>query len=141
MFKQRRNLIFLRDIRRKAGNLRAGLLQFFHRGLQVAFAARGQHQLTVVGGQQAGDSAAQAFARAEGTPSADELVTMYEKASGRSIRDFQYALVFATFWRGAVQIKVMRQMRERGADIPEALFVDNFPVRTLCRLLGLPHPG
>ena len=77
----------------------------------------------------------------EGTPSADELVRMYEKARGRSIRDFQYALVFATFWRGAVQIKVMRQMRTRGADIAEALFLDNFPVRTLCRLLGLPRPG
>jgi aminoglycoside phosphotransferase (APT) family kinase protein len=77
----------------------------------------------------------------EGTPSADELVRMYEKASGRSFRDFHYALVFATFWRGAVQLKVMRQMRARGVDIPDALFVDNFPVRTLCRLLRLPQPG
>ena len=66
---------------------------------------------------------------------------MYEKASGRSFRDFHYALVFATFWRGAVQLKVMRQMRARGVDIPDALFVDNFPVRTLCRLLRLPEPG
>ena len=77
----------------------------------------------------------------EGTPSADELVRIYEKASGRSVRDFRYALVFATFWRGAVQIKVMRQMQARGSDIPDALFVDNFPVRTLCRLLDLPRPG
>jgi aminoglycoside phosphotransferase (APT) family kinase protein len=77
----------------------------------------------------------------EGTPSADELVGMYEKASGRSFRDFHYALVFATFWRGAVQIKVMRQMRAQGTDIPDALFVDNFPVRTLRRLLGLNSAG
>jgi len=77
----------------------------------------------------------------EGTPSADELVRMYEKASGRSIRDFRYALVFATFWRGAVQLQVMRQMRARGADIPEELFLDNFPVRTLCGLLDLARPG
>ncbi|MBW2363016.1 MAG: phosphotransferase family protein [Deltaproteobacteria bacterium] len=77
----------------------------------------------------------------EGTPSADELVRMYEKTSGHSFRDFHYALVFATFWRGAVQVKVMSQLRARGADIPDALFVDNFPVRTLCRLLRLPQPG
>ena len=77
----------------------------------------------------------------EGTPGAEELIRMYEKASGRSVRDFHRALVFSTFWRGAVQIKVMRQMRARGTEIPDALFVDNFPVRTLCRLLSLPRPG
>ena len=63
------------------------------------------------------------------------------QASGRSFRDFHYALVFATFSRGAVQIKVMRQMRAQGTDIPDALFVDNFPVRTLRRLLGLNSAG
>ena len=41
----------------------------------------------------------------EGTPSADELVRMYEKASGRGVHDFHHALVFAPFWRGAGQIK------------------------------------
>jgi aminoglycoside phosphotransferase (APT) family kinase protein len=77
----------------------------------------------------------------EGTPSAEELVRLYEKASGRTFRDWNYALIYSTFWRGAVQIKVMRQMRARGVDIPDALFIDNFPVRTLCRLLDIPRPG
>jgi aminoglycoside phosphotransferase (APT) family kinase protein len=37
-----------------------------------------------------------------GTPTADELVAMYEAASGRGYRHFHYQLVFATFWRGSV---------------------------------------
>ena len=75
-----------------------------------------------------------------GTPSADELVALYERASGKPFRDFHYALVFATFWRGSVMLKYMRRMRADGADIPDEVFTDNFPLRTLCRLLDLPRP-
>jgi aminoglycoside phosphotransferase (APT) family kinase protein len=70
-----------------------------------------------------------------GTPSAEELIALYERHSGRRVRNFHYAMVFATFWRGSVQIAVMRHMRARGVDIDDALFVDNFPTRTLQGLL------
>ena len=71
-----------------------------------------------------------------GTPGADELVALYEQASGHAVERFHYNLVFATFWRGAVQIAVMRQLRRRGVPIDDALFVDNFPLNQLRRLLG-----
>ncbi|NQZ99358.1 MAG: phosphotransferase family protein [Myxococcales bacterium] len=77
----------------------------------------------------------------EGTPTAEELVVMYEEASGRPYRNFHYQLVFATCWRGSVQIAVMRQMKARGADIPDEMFVKNFPTLKLCELLELPVPG
>lgn len=73
-----------------------------------------------------------------GTPTADELVGLYEKASGRRVENFDYNMVFATFWRGSVMLAVIRQMRRRGVPIDDALFVDNFPIRELRRLLDLP---
>ena len=76
-----------------------------------------------------------------GTPSADQLVALYKAASGEPVRHFHYNLVFATFWRGAVQIAVTRQMRRQGIEIPDVMFVDNFPMNTLRRLLDLPGPG
>jgi aminoglycoside phosphotransferase (APT) family kinase protein len=73
----------------------------------------------------------------EGTPGEAELVAMYEAASGERVRAFHYAKVFATFWRGAVQTKVMRRMRAQGANIPAPLITDSLPVRALRELLGL----
>jgi aminoglycoside phosphotransferase (APT) family kinase protein len=73
----------------------------------------------------------------EGTPGEGELVAMYEAASGERVRSFHYAQVFAAFWRGAVQTKFMRRMRAQGADLPDSVFTDSLPVRTLRRLLGL----
>jgi aminoglycoside phosphotransferase (APT) family kinase protein len=70
-----------------------------------------------------------------GTPNAEELIALYERHSGRPVRRFHYAMVFATFWRGSVQIAVMRHMRARGVEIDDALFTDNFPTRTLRGLL------
>ncbi len=75
-----------------------------------------------------------------GTPTADELVALYEKASGGPVENFGYHLVFATFWRGAVQLAVMRQLRRRGVPIEEAMFHDNFPMNQLRKLLGLSGP-
>ena len=72
-----------------------------------------------------------------GTPDAAGLVALYERASGRRVQNFHYNLVFATFWRGAVQIAVMRQYRRRGVAIDEAMFHDNFPMNQLRKLLGL----
>jgi aminoglycoside phosphotransferase (APT) family kinase protein len=69
----------------------------------------------------------------DGTPTADELVALYERASGLPVENFHYNLVFATFWRGAVQIAVTRQMRRRGVEIPDVMFVDNFPMNQLRR--------
>lgn len=76
----------------------------------------------------------------EGTPTAEELVALYEKASGVRVENFHYNLVFATFWRGSVALAVMRQLRRRGVPIDDAYFVDGFPIRELRRLLGMPAP-
>ena len=73
----------------------------------------------------------------DGTPDAQQLVAMYEEASGECVRNLHHALVFATFWRGCVQLKVMRSMRARGVELPEAMFTESLPVRTLRRLLQL----
>lgn len=75
-----------------------------------------------------------------GTPDAAELVAHYEAASGRRVEHFAYQLVFATFWRGSVQLAVMRQLRRRGVPIEDAMFVDNFPTNQLRALLDLPGP-
>jgi len=75
-----------------------------------------------------------------GTPTAEELVALYEKASGTPVANFHYNLVFATFWRGAVQLAVMRQLRRRGMSIEDAMFHDNFPMNHLRKLLGLAGP-
>ena len=75
--------------------------------------------------------------RLEGTPDESELVEAYEEASGETVRNFHYAKVFATFWRGCVQLKVMRSMRAQGFEIPDALLTESLPVRTLRRLLDL----
>jgi aminoglycoside phosphotransferase (APT) family kinase protein len=79
---------------------------------------------------------AEAGGALEGTPNAEELVAMYEAASGERVRSFHYAQVFATFWRGAVQLKVLRRMRAQGASLPDELFSDGLPQRMLRRLLG-----
>ena len=71
------------------------------------------------------------------TPGEADLVALYEAASGERVRNFHYAQVFATFWRGAVQTKFLRRMRAQGAQLPDALLTDSLPVRTLRRLLGL----
>jgi len=76
----------------------------------------------------------------EGTPSGRELVAMYEAASGRSYRNFDYQLVFATFWRGSVALAVMRQMEDAGREISPDYKLRGFPTRKLCELLGLPEP-
>lgn len=76
-----------------------------------------------------------------GTPDAQALVALYEQASGRRVENFHYNLVFATFWRGAVQIAVMRQYRRRGVPIDDAMFHDNFPMNQLRKLLGLAPPA
>jgi aminoglycoside phosphotransferase (APT) family kinase protein len=73
----------------------------------------------------------------DGTPDEETLVAMYESASGERVLNFHYAQVFATFWRGCVQLKVMRSMRAQGMDIPEAMLTESLPVRTLRRLLDL----
>lgn len=75
-----------------------------------------------------------------GTPTAEELVALYEKASGLPVLNFHYNLVFATFWRGAVQLAVMRQLRRRGVPIEDEMFHDNFPMNHLRKLLGLAGP-
>ena len=73
----------------------------------------------------------------DGTPAEAELVAMYEAASGERVRNLHYALVFAAFWRGAVQLKFMRRLRAQGADLPDSMFTESLPVRTLRRLLAL----
>jgi len=76
----------------------------------------------------------------EGTPMADDLVRMYEEASGRRYRNFHYQLVFSTFWRGCVALAVMRQMEEAGREISRDYRLRGFPTLKLCEMLGLPEP-
>jgi aminoglycoside phosphotransferase (APT) family kinase protein len=73
----------------------------------------------------------------DGTPDEHALIGMYEAATGERVRNFRYAQVFATFWRGCVQLKVMRSMRAQGVALPEEMFTESLPVRTLRRLLDL----
>lgn len=84
------------------------------------------------------DLRAQDGARAclEGTPDENELIGLYERSSGQRVRHFHYHLVFATFWRGSVALKVMRRMQAQGADIDEAALENHFPVRYLRELLA-----
>jgi aminoglycoside phosphotransferase (APT) family kinase protein len=86
---------------------------------------------------RAQDSAGGALA---GTPAQEELVAMYEDASGRAFRRFHYQLVFATFWRGSVALAVMRQMEDAGQQISPDYKLRGFPTRKLCELLDLPEP-
>lgn len=76
----------------------------------------------------------------EGTPSEAELIALYEEASGHPIRHFHHALVFASFWRGAVALQVMRRMKAQGADIDETLFESHFPIRKLRELISQSDP-
>jgi aminoglycoside phosphotransferase (APT) family kinase protein len=71
----------------------------------------------------------------EGTPSQEELVELYERASGEAVLDFHYHLVFSAFWRGAVALKVMRRMKAEGAEIDVSLFENHFTVRYLRELM------
>ena len=71
----------------------------------------------------------------EGTPSEDELIELYEQASGLPVQHFHYQLVYSTFWRGSVALKVMTRMRQQGADIDDDAFANHFPVRYLRELL------
>lgn len=75
-----------------------------------------------------------------GTPTARELVLMYEATSGQRVRHFDYQLVFATFWRGSVALAFMRQMEDAGQEIAPDYKLRGFPTRKLCELLGLPLP-
>ena len=70
----------------------------------------------------------------EGTPSEEELIGLYEQASGRRLRHFHYFLVFASFWRASVALKVMRRMLAQGAQLDEAAFENHFSFRYLRRL-------
>ena len=82
----------------------------------------------------------QGLAACQGTPSASELVRIYEAHSGHPVRTFHYNEVLASFWRGVVLVKILKDYRRNGADIPESMLRDNFPPRHLCGLLALPLP-
>jgi len=73
--------------------------------------------------------------RLDGTPSESELIALYEEASGRRVENFHYQLVYSTFWRGSVALKVMTRMKQQGAEIDDAVFENHFPVRYLRELL------
>jgi aminoglycoside phosphotransferase (APT) family kinase protein len=77
----------------------------------------------------------------EGTPTAEELVERYEQLSGRRVTHFLYNEVLATFWRGLVQIRIMKDMRAKGMNIPTEMIRNNFPTQHLSELLQLPPPG
>jgi len=77
----------------------------------------------------------------EGTPTAEELIDRYEELSGRRVKHFLYNEVLATLWRGLVQIRIMKDMRATGMNIPAEMIRNNFPTQHLSKLLRLPPPG
>jgi aminoglycoside phosphotransferase (APT) family kinase protein len=83
----------------------------------------------------------QGIAPLDGTPTVEELIDRYERLSGRTVKHFLYNEVLATFWRGLVQIRIMKDMRAKGMNIPAEMIWNNFPTQHLSRLLQLPPPG
>jgi aminoglycoside phosphotransferase (APT) family kinase protein len=77
----------------------------------------------------------------EGTPTAEELIDRYQQLAGRRVSHFFYNEVLASFWRGLVQIRIMKDMRTKGIDIPAEMIWNNFPTRHLSQLLHLPPPA
>ena len=71
-----------------------------------------------------------------GTPSESELIELYESASGETVGDFRYFLLYSAFWRGAVTLKVMRRMKAQGQDISNAMMKNHFPVPYMRDLLA-----
>lgn len=63
-----------------------------------------------------------------GTPSEAELIDLYERATGRKLRSWRWALLYSAFWRGAVTIKVMRRMKSQGHAISDEMLANHFPV-------------
>ena len=81
--------------------------------------------------------AGQSLPALPGPPDRGELIALYETATSRPVEGFHYNEIFATFWRGAVLVKILKDMRAGGAAIPESMLTDNFPTQHLRRLLGL----
>ena len=71
-----------------------------------------------------------------GTPTEVELVELYERLSGNTVRDFRYDLLYSAFWRGAVTIKVMRRMKSEGHPISDEMLENHFPVPYMRELLA-----
>lgn len=77
----------------------------------------------------------------EGTPDKEEMIAHYEKYVGSSVNNFLFNEVLATFWRGLVQLRIMKNLRGQGIPISDEMMLNNFPTQHLSRLLGLPLPG
>jgi aminoglycoside phosphotransferase (APT) family kinase protein len=71
-----------------------------------------------------------------GTPSEEELIALYERATGEPIRDWRYAMLYSCFWRGAVALKYMRRMRAQGRPITDDAMANHFPVPIMRELLA-----
>ena len=82
--------------------------------------------------------------RMEGFPTRDEMVAMYEAASGRPGRDLDFYEVFAGLRFAVVMLRIAALIAGFGIMPPEGaveMATNNAVTRVLADLLGLPMPG
>lgn len=82
--------------------------------------------------------------RMEGFPTRDEMVGMYERASGRTGRDLEFYEVFAGLRFAVVMMRIAALVADFGLVPPEGaeeMAANNAVTRVLADLLGLPAPG
>jgi len=76
--------------------------------------------------------------RLEGTPTREALIAEYQRRGGHEVHRFHYHEVFATFWRGTVLVKILKDLRAKGSDVPETMLYENFMISHLEQLLDCP---
>jgi aminoglycoside phosphotransferase (APT) family kinase protein len=82
--------------------------------------------------------------RLEGFPTRDEMVTMYERASGRTARDLEFYEMFAGLRFAVVMMRIATLVAGFGLmplEAAEEMAANNAVTRVLADQLGLPAPG
>ena len=80
--------------------------------------------------------------RMEGFPTRDEMVSYYEKASGRAARDLDFYEIFAGLRFAVVMMRLKTLLVEFEIMPPDTdMAVNNAVTRVLADLLGVPAPG
>ena len=82
--------------------------------------------------------------RLEGFPTREEMVTMYERASGRTARDLEFYEMFAGLRFAVVMMRIATLVAGFGLmplEAAEEMSANNAVTRVLADLLGLPAPG
>jgi aminoglycoside phosphotransferase (APT) family kinase protein len=82
--------------------------------------------------------------RLEGFPTREEMVTTYERASGRTARDLEFYEMFAGLRFAVVMMRIATLVAGFGLmplEAAEEMSANNAVTRVLADLLGLPAPG